>query len=164
MPISIFSNEKGRFYNITSNLGLDYSNGFWNTIEKADLNGDGYMDLLAGNLGENSFFKASKQKPLKMHINDFDQNGKIEQVISMFNGDKAFPVSQKKEITSQLPFLLKKYLKHHDYKEQTINDIFDYDADTGKYQVIHSNFKANRMIPGILDLTMTHGRDKKNPN
>ena len=42
------------------------------------------------------------------------------------------------------------------------NDIFDYDADTGKYQVIHSNFKANRMIPGILDLTMTHGRDKKN--
>lgn len=135
MPISIFSNDKGRFYNITSNLGLDYSNGFWNTIEKADLNGDGYMDLLAGNLGENTFFKASKQKPLKMHINDFDQNGKIEQVISLFNGDKAFPVSQKKEITSQLPFLLKKYLKHHDYKEQTINDIFDYEELKGAIEL-----------------------------
>ena len=42
------------------------------------------------------------------------------------------------------------------------NDIFDYDVETGKYQVIHSNFKANHMIPGILDLTMTHGRDKNN--
>ena len=126
MPISVFSNEEGKFYNITSNLGLDNSNGFWNTIEKADLNGDGYLDLLVGNLGENTFFKASNQKPLKMYVNDFDKNGKTEQIISLFNGDMAFPVSQKKEITSQLPFLLKKYLKHNDYKEKTVNEIFDY--------------------------------------
>ena len=55
MPISVFSNEEGKFYNITSNLGLDNSNGLWNTIEKADLNGDGYLDLLVGNLAENTF-------------------------------------------------------------------------------------------------------------
>ena len=35
MPISVFSNEEGKFYNIASNPGLDNSNGFWNTIEKA---------------------------------------------------------------------------------------------------------------------------------
>ena len=46
-----------------------------------------------------------------MHINDFDNNGDIEQIISLFNGKKSFPVSQKKEITSQVPSLLKKYLK-----------------------------------------------------
>ena len=61
-----------------------------------------------------------------MYVNDFDKNGKTEQIISLFNGDMAFPVSQKKEITSQLPFLLKKYLKHNDYKEKTVNEIFDY--------------------------------------
>jgi hypothetical protein len=125
MPISIFSNEQGKFLNQTSSLGLDGSNGFWNSVEKADLDGDGYQDLLAGNLGENSFFKASAKKPLKMHINDFDNNGKFEQVISIFNGEKSFPIAQKKEITSQLPYLLKKYTKHNDYKEQTINDIFE---------------------------------------
>ena len=127
MPISIFSNQGGKFYNITSSLDLDDSNGFWNTIEKADLNGDGFEDLLAGNLGENTFFKASNKKPLKMYVNDFDNNGKAEQIISIYNGDKAFPVSQKKEITSQLPFLLKKYLKHDDYKQQTVKDIFGND-------------------------------------
>ena len=58
-------------------MGIKDSNGFWNTIEKADLNGDGFADLLVGNLGENTFFKASDQKPLKMHIKDFDNNGKI---------------------------------------------------------------------------------------
>lgn len=125
MPISIFSNDQGKFNNISSRMGLDDSNGFWNTVEKADLNGDGFQDLLVGNLGENTFFKASNQKPIKMHINDFDNNGDIEQIISLFNGKKSFPVSQKKEITSQVPSLLKKYLKHNDYKEQTINDIFD---------------------------------------
>ena len=125
MPISIFSNEQGKFLNQTSSLGLDGSNGFWNSVEKADLDGDGYQDLLAGNLGENSFFKASAKKPIKMHINDFDNNGKFEQIISIFNGEKSFPIAQKKEITSQLPYLLKKYIKHNDYKGQTINDIFE---------------------------------------
>lgn len=126
MPITLFSNEKGKFKKNTSGMGIKDSNGFWNTIEKADLNGDGFADLLVGNLGENTFFKASNQKPLKMHIKDFDNNGKIEQIISVYNGKKAFPVSQKKEITSQLPYLLKKYLKHNDYKEQTVEDIFEY--------------------------------------
>jgi len=126
MPITLFSNEKGKFKKNTSGMGIKDSNGFWNTIEKADLNGDSFADLLVGNLGENTFFKASNQKPLKMHIKDFDNNGKIEQIISVYNGKKAFPVSQKKEITSQLPYLLKKYLKHNDYKEQTVEDIFEY--------------------------------------
>ena len=124
MPITLFSYDKGKFHNVTSSLGIKDSNGFWNTIEKADLNGDGFEDLLVGNLGENSFFKASNNKPLEMFVNDFDNNGKVEQIISVYNGKKAFPVSQKKEITSQLPFLLKKYLKHKDYKQQTVTDIF----------------------------------------
>lgn len=41
------------------------------------------------------------------------------------------------------------------------NDVFDFDVDTGHHGLVHSNFKANKMIPGILDLTMTHGKDGK---
>ena len=41
------------------------------------------------------------------------------------------------------------------------NDVFDFDAHMGHHVLVHSNFKANKMIPGILDLTMTHGKDGK---
>ena len=41
------------------------------------------------------------------------------------------------------------------------NDVFNYHFDTNQYRVVHSNFKANKRIPGILDLTMTHGKEGK---
>ena len=124
MPIRVFSNNNGEFTEVTEQMGLDKSNGFWTTLEKRDLDGDGWEDLIAGNLGQNTFFKASLAKPVKMYINDFDQNGTIEQVITRYNGENSYPFALKKDLTSQMPYLLKKYLKHDDYKEQTIEDIF----------------------------------------
>jgi enediyne biosynthesis protein E4 len=124
MPIRVFENQHGRFKEVTEKLGLGKTNGFWNTIIKKDLDGDGWDDLVVGNLGENTFFTATLTKPVQMYINDFDGNGSIEQLITRFNGEKSYPFAIKKELTSQLPFLLKKYLKHEDYKEQGIKDIF----------------------------------------
>lgn len=124
MPIMFFENHQGTFKEVTEKLGLVETNGFWNTIYKKDLDGDGWEDLVIGNMGENTFFNASLTKPIQMYINDFDGNGSIEQVITRFNGEKSYPFALKKDLTSQLPFLLKKYLKHEDYKEQTVEDIF----------------------------------------
>ena len=59
-----------------------------------------------------------------MHLNDFDTNGKIAHIISVFEDDKAYLIATKREVTSQMPYLLKKYLKYHDFKEQTVEDIF----------------------------------------
>jgi len=124
MPIRIFANKQGKFEEVTEEMGLGKTNGFWNTLVKKDLDGDGWEDLIVGNLGENTFFKASKDKPVSLYVNDFDGNGQIEQIISRFNGDRAYPFSLKKDITAQMPYLRKKYLKHTDYKEQTVEDIF----------------------------------------
>ena len=124
MPIRVFENGQGKFKEVTQKVGLGESNGFWNTIQKKDLDGDGWEDLIVGNLGENTFFRASLSKPVQMYINDFDQNGRIEQVITRYNGEKSYPFSMKKDLTAQMPHLLKKYLKHSNYKEQTIEDIF----------------------------------------
>ena len=124
MPITVFRNDNTCFIDVTDKVGLLDTNGFWNTITKVDLNNDGYMDLVVGNLGLNTQFKASKKKPVLMHINDFDKNGKIEHIISVFEDDKAYLIATKREVTSQMPYLLKKYLKYHDFKEQTVEDIF----------------------------------------
>lgn len=127
MPIRAFRNDKTSFKEITNEVGLTDTNGFWNILEKADLDNDGDMDLVAGNLGLNTRLKASKEKPVTMHINDFDQNGKIDHVITVFEKDKAYPIATKEEITGQMPYLLKKYLKYNDYKEKTVKDIFTSD-------------------------------------
>ena len=59
-----------------------------------------------------------------MYVNDFDDNGDIEQVIFQYNGDE-YPLSLRHDLVMQMPILKKKYLKYENYKNQTVNDIFD---------------------------------------
>ena len=126
MPIKIFKNENGYFSPLTLSPShpLTRSSGWWNCLEVADLNGDGYPDLIAGNHGLNSRFRASGDKPISCYINDFDQNGSVEQIVCQFNGDRSFPLVLRHDLISQMPNLKKKYLKYQSFKEQSIQDIF----------------------------------------
>ena len=124
MPISIFENINGKYFK-TENSSLKNSSGWWNVIEYDDFNGDSLPDLVVGNHGLNSRFTADDQKPLLMYVNDFDDNGDIEQVIFQYNGDESYPLSLRHDLVMQMPILKKKYLKYENYKNQTVNDIFD---------------------------------------
>ena len=124
MPIKIFINQNGSFMDQTDHYGLSKTNGWWNRIEAADLDDDGDMDFVVGNHGLNSRFKATLQRPMCMYINDFDQNGTVEQILCTFNGEKSYPLVLRHDLVKQIPTLKKKYLKYEDYKNQTITDIF----------------------------------------
>ena len=142
MPIRIFHNEAARggsnskasggfnakasagFKEVTEAAGLAKTNGWWNRIAIADLNGDGYPDIIAGNHGLNSRFKASETKPITCYTGDFDENGTVEQIVCCYNGGKQYPMALRHDLVAALPFLKKKYLHYDDYKEQTIEDIF----------------------------------------
>ncbi|HBT09678.1 MAG TPA: hypothetical protein DEB18_09375, partial [Leeuwenhoekiella sp.] len=60
----------------------------------------GDMDLVLGNEGENLHYLPSEQRPMSMYINDFDNNGTIEQITTMHKNGKDYPLHQKKEITA----------------------------------------------------------------
>jgi hypothetical protein len=92
--------------------------------EIADVNGDGYPDMIGGNHGLNSRFKASENKPVSMYVSDFDENGSIEQVITCYNGERSYPMALRHDLVLVLPYLKKKYLKYENYKLQGIEDIF----------------------------------------
>jgi hypothetical protein len=124
MPVKIFENNKGKFTDVSQKAGLAKTNGWWNSIKAGDFNNDGKADFVIGNHGLNSRFKASQQKPASMIINDFDRNGSAEQIISVYNGEKSYPMVLRHDLLSQLPELKKKYLKYEKYKEQTVEDIF----------------------------------------
>ncbi len=122
MPIKLFINTNGAYKETSA--GLESTSGWWNCLKAADLDNDGDLDIVAGNHGLNSRFRASKEKPVTMYINDFDQNGSAEQIICMYNGDKSYPMVLRHELVSQMPGLKKKYLKYESYKDQTITEIF----------------------------------------
>jgi len=124
MPVKIFHNENGRLKEETQAAGMSKSNGWWNRIAIADMNRDGYPDIVAGNHGLNSRFKASETRPVCMYASDFDGNGTTEQIVCCYNGDSSYPMLLRHDLVNVLPYLKKKYLKYADYKNQTIEDIF----------------------------------------
>ncbi len=140
MPLTLFENNNGKLVNKTNEVGFSRTNGFWNTLDIADIDKDGRLDIVAGNLGENTRLRASEDKPVSMYVEDFDKNGKPEHIITIYNGEQDYPLVGRSDLVEQLPYLKKKYLKYHSYKEQTVEDIFGKKAIQGalKLEVFHT--------------------------
>jgi hypothetical protein len=104
--------------------GLENQLGWWQTVVANDIDNDGDIDLVLGNLGENFYLRASKEAPVKVFMKDFDKNGSIEKIFSHTIDGKDMPVFLKKDITEQLPSLKKDNLKHQDFAKKTIQELF----------------------------------------
>lgn len=128
MPITVLINDKGSFENATASYGLSETNGLWQHVSVSDLNDDGLLDIIGGNHGLNTRLKASTEAPLKMYVNDFDQNRSIEQIITQRREEKDYPIVMLPDLIKQLPELKKKYVKHEAYKDQSIDDVFNQDV------------------------------------
>ncbi|MEJ8841689.1 VCBS repeat-containing protein [Lacibacter sp. H375] len=115
-----FINNKGSF----SKRKLTDKKGWWNFALPVDIDNDGDIDIVAGNLGLNSRLKATSAEPVKMYYNDFDENGKKEQVLTYFLNGKEIPFANKAELEKQLPFLKKKFLYADDFAKAKLGDIF----------------------------------------
>ena len=118
--IEAFINNKGKF---TKKI-LTNKNGWWNFILPVDIDNDGDIDLIAGNLGLNSRLKASDKEPLRLYFNDFDGNGKKEQVLTYYLEGKEIPFANKVELEKQMPILKKKFLYAGDFAKATLQELF----------------------------------------
>ena len=136
MPVGVYKIDNGKFINISSKLGLEKSNGLYNTLEVV-INKDSFPDIIIGNHGLNSFFKASESHPLTMYVNDFDRNGRTEQIMGMYYGDDLYPVVQLKDLWMQIPSLKKQFLKFENYKNKKMDELFSKEIieDTDKVYV-----------------------------
>jgi hypothetical protein len=75
MPVRFFRNNGGTFTDVTASTGLQQMTGQWRSLQAADLDGDGDVDFVAGNLGLNTKFRVSPERPLTAYAGDFDGNG-----------------------------------------------------------------------------------------
>ncbi|MBT8303882.1 MAG: VCBS repeat-containing protein [Bacteroidia bacterium] len=118
----IYKNNGRRIYKLGSSLDEEF--GIWDVVEASDLDKDGDLDLVLGNQGNNTHYKTSKEQPMKMWINDFDGNGTIEQIMTLHENGKDYPLHMKKELTAQMVKLKKQNLKASDYAFRSIDELF----------------------------------------
>ena len=116
MPVVILKNNKGKFTDVSKELGLLNTRGWWHDIESGDFNKDGKIDFVLGNHGLNTFFKPHD----RMYVNDFDGNGSVEQIFCTKLNGKYYPILDKDDLISQLPYLKKELLYFKDYGNESI--------------------------------------------
>ncbi|MBC7902319.1 MAG: VCBS repeat-containing protein, partial [Gemmatimonadaceae bacterium] len=121
MPVMIFQSDKGKSFAAVKSL--DKTNGFWHKLLAADLDGDGDLDIAAGNLGANTQYRTSVDQPLITYTGDFNDDGKIDPVMTWYTQNISYPFNSRDEMVEQMTFLNKKFIRYADYAKATIKEI-----------------------------------------
>jgi hypothetical protein len=156
MKICILRNDEGFFTDATAAAGMEETSGWWNCIDVADVDRDGDLDIIGGNLGLNSLLKASIKEPVEMYLNDFDNNGSLDQVICSYQNGISYPVASLDELASQIAGLKEKYPNYSDFGGKTPKDIF------GKNTLDKSILKRAVLFESCLFLNNGDGTFKIN--
>ena len=122
MPVTFMQYENGKFKKTGE---LPNSSGWWNSLTVADVNQDGYPDLVAGNFGLNSRIKADSAHPAMLVTADFNKNGQTECIPVYYKTDgKAYPYWMKGEMEKEIPSLKKKFLQFKSYAGKQFSEIY----------------------------------------
>ncbi|HVG14706.1 MAG TPA: FG-GAP-like repeat-containing protein, partial [Chitinophagaceae bacterium] len=125
MPVTIFKNNGKQLILSPLNKHFTKTKGWWNCIKSADLDNDGDIDFVLGNLGLNTKIKADSTHPARLYVSDFDNNGTKESVMAYYKSDgKLYPYYLRGDIVSQMPVLKKQFLKYIDYAGKTLDEVF----------------------------------------
>ena len=126
MPVMLMLNQAGKsLRDVSQQWGLTNSEGWWNCVKALDVDGDGDVDLVTGNLGWNSLLKASPTEPMDLYASDFDENGNDEGIICSYLEGQSWPLPRRELIVQQIPSLKKKFVGFEKYSKSTIQDVFD---------------------------------------
>jgi len=146
MPVTFLENDKGVFKNVTPQTGVENNLGWWNTIISGDFDNDGKMDYIVGNLGQNSFFKASDKYPVSVIAKDFDNNGTYDAFLSLYlpasqqdTERKDFPAESRDEILKEMPSLRKKFETYKSFAVAPMDSILTPQQREGALK-LHANY------------------------
>ncbi|MFT6209724.1 MAG: hypothetical protein ACJAYA_000239 [Bacteroidia bacterium] len=99
--------------------------GLWNCLTLGDINGDNQPDIIAGNHGFNSIFRASEAEPLELFVTDFDNNGSQDQIVTHYLNGVRGTFVDKGEFCEKMPEFNNKFLTNRQFAEAQISDIVD---------------------------------------
>jgi len=149
MPVKFLKNDHGKFRDITPTSQIANQIGWWNSITAGDFDNDGDIDYVVGNLGENSFYKASDKYPVSIYARDFYNQGNVQCILTSFIKDKQggelkeFATDARDDVISQLPFLKKRFLSYKKFGLATFDQLFTPQELDGSIKYSANNFKSS---------------------
>lgn len=124
-PIRVFKNQSGHLREITKELGFDRFTGWWRGVTTGDIDGDGRLDIIAGNWGLNSDCRAAPEHPAQLYYGDFAGRGALDLIETVY--DPALkgmvPCRDRPTMEVQFPFFVERFPTHQEYSEATVDKI-----------------------------------------
>lgn len=103
---------------------LPNTSGWWNTVCNADLDRDGDIDLLVGNLGINSNFRTSVEEPVRLYVKDYDNNLMIEPLLTYHKQNREWLFASLDEIKKQMPSIRSKYKDYSTFATSPFSEVW----------------------------------------
>ncbi len=143
MPITFFKNEGGHFENVTEQTGLENTSGWWNSLAAGDFDGDGGTDYVAGNLGLNTKYEASRSEPVRIHAGDYDDNGDLDPVMSRYIQGVSYPAHTRDAMVDQILGMSRRFPSYSAYAEASFDEIFTDEEMEGAYVAEAVRFESS---------------------
>ncbi|QKZ13424.1 VCBS repeat-containing protein [Spirosoma sp. KUDC1026] len=124
MPMTVLINQKGKLTDQSVQWFPANTEGWWNCLAVADFDKDGDMDVVAGNYGLNTQWKASTRTPVTLTYSDFDNDGNIDPFLAYYVGNKSYPYASRDEALSQVAMLKGRFPDYTQYANATLTDLF----------------------------------------
>ncbi len=126
MPVTLLAQTAdGRFEDRTAAAGFEGTEGWWYSVAAADLSGNGYDDLVLGNLGLNSYIRAAPDEPARLYRHDFGDTGRTEALLTFYKADgTSYPLYGRDRFVQHVPGLRSQYPTHTDFADARLEDIF----------------------------------------
>jgi len=142
----VFINKKGKGFVLQDNPELNKLKGWWYAIKKGDFNGDGKIDFVLGNLGQNNKFHGSETNPLSVYFDDFDGNGSQDIFLAKNYKGRLVPVRGKECSSEQLPVLNAKFKSYDAFASSTLAEVLGEDKLSSCGRMEATYFKSTVLI------------------
>ena len=124
-PVRILTNDDGeQLRDATQELGVASVRGLWNSVAAADLDADGDLDFVLGNLGLNSKYHADPEHPLELYARDFDADGQLDVVEAKYEAGRLLPVRGRSCSSAAMPFLAERLPTYDAFARATLPEIY----------------------------------------